>query len=81
MSKARENFVRLAERRTRRALKDIRLIGNLSNRSNYSWTEEDVGLMFSALETELRVARKRFSDEAERKRVIEFSLSSSEGQH
>ena len=42
MKGKRENFVRLAEGRVNRALKDIRLIGNLSNRSAYSYSDEDV---------------------------------------
>jgi len=39
MKGKRENFVRLAEGRVNRALKDIRLIGNLSNRSAYSYSD------------------------------------------
>ena len=38
----RSTFVKLAENRVSRALKDIQLIGNLSNKSNYSYTDEDV---------------------------------------
>jgi len=38
----RAKFVNLARKRVSRALKDIRLIGNLSNRSNYDFTENDV---------------------------------------
>ena len=33
MSKNRDKFVELAEKRVTRALKDIRLIGNLSNKT------------------------------------------------
>lgn len=74
MSKARENFVRLAEKRTRRALKALRLIGNLSNRSNYSWDVGDVAQIFTALESEMKAARQRFSNERRTKEEIEFSL-------
>lgn len=56
-----ERFVRLAEKRTRRALDDIRLIGNLSNESNYAWTADQVERIFDALESEVRAARARFS--------------------
>lgn len=79
MSKSRDNFVRLAESRTRRALKDIRLIGNLSNRSNYSWNDEDVATIFSALEAEMKVARQRFAEEPGGKLEVSFSLPSEEG--
>jgi hypothetical protein len=74
MSKARENFVRLAEARTRRALKDLRLIGNLSNRSNYSWRDDDVARIFAALDSELKAAKQRFLDAQRKKSEIEFKL-------
>jgi hypothetical protein len=38
---AREKFIELAEKRVTRTLKDIKLVGNLANRSNYSYTPED----------------------------------------
>ena len=37
-----EKFVRLAEARTNNALKQIELIGNLSNTSSYEYSYEDV---------------------------------------
>jgi hypothetical protein len=62
MEQKRSNFVRLAEGRVNRALRDIRLIGNLSNRSAYSFTEDDVKKVFKALQRELDAARARFGD-------------------
>tara|TARA_Y100000815_G_C13275207_1_gene474649 strand:- start:816 stop:1037 length:222 start_codon:yes stop_codon:yes gene_type:complete len=62
MDKKRENFVRLAEQRVNRALKEIRLIGNLSNRSAYFSTDEDVKKIFRALQKELDTAKARFGD-------------------
>ena len=53
-------FVEIAEKRVTRLLKDIRLIGNLSNRSNYSYDIEDVAKIFSAIESEIKTSRKRF---------------------
>ncbi len=58
----REKFVRLAEQRVNRALREIRLIGNLSNRSAYSSTEEDVKKIFRVLQKELDAARGRFGE-------------------
>lgn len=63
MKDKRENFVRLAEGRVNRALKDIRLIGNLSNRAAYSYNDDDIKKIFKALQRELELARSRFSDE------------------
>ena len=56
----REKFVRLANRRVNAAIKAIHLVGNLSNRSNYDYTEDDVRKIFAALNRELRQCRKRF---------------------
>ncbi len=62
MNEKRGNFVRLAEGRVNRTLKDIRLIGNLSNRSAYSYTEDDVKKIFRVLQRELELARSRFGE-------------------
>ena len=48
-SKSREKFVELAEKRVTKTLKDIRLIGNLSNKSNYSYSHEDVKKIYLTL--------------------------------
>lgn len=58
----REKFVKLAEQRVNRALREIRLIGNLSNRSAYSSTDEDVKKIFRVIQKELDAARSRFGD-------------------
>ena len=71
---SRESFVRLAENRTRKVIKNIRLIGNLSNTSNYSYSEDDVAKIFTVLETELRAARKRFREADGSSKEINFSL-------
>jgi len=56
----RQSFVRLAEARVRKALKSIQLIGNLSNRSNYDFTDEDISKIFKALNDEISACRRRF---------------------
>lgn len=56
-----EKFVRLAETRTQKALDAIRLIGNLSNRSTYEFSDSEIRQIFRALDEELKVARERFS--------------------
>lgn len=57
-----ERFQRLAERRVNRAIKDLRLIGNLSNRNNYDYTMDQVNKILTALKRELRELRARFDD-------------------
>ena len=56
-----EKFRRLAEKRVNRALKDIRLVGNLSNRATYDFTEEEVLKICEALENEVQTLRSRFN--------------------
>ena len=56
----RNKFVELAEKRVNRTLKDIRLIGNLSNKSNYSYTNQDVKKIMSALKEALDEMQARF---------------------
>ena len=47
-----ENFKRLAENRTNKIIDMLHLLGNLSNTSNYSYSEEQVKTIFSAIEQE-----------------------------
>ena len=57
----REKFIRLATNRVNNALKAIQIIGNLSNRGNYEYTDRDVEKIFTALSTEIKSCRERFS--------------------
>lgn len=65
MRDKRGKFVELAHSRVNRAIKDLRLIGNLSNRSAYAYGEEDVRKIFRALQKELDGAKARFGGEGE----------------
>ncbi|WP_417214987.1 hypothetical protein [Alcanivorax sp.] len=58
--KDREKFVHLAEKRVQRALKDIHLIGNLSNKSNYVYTDEDAKKIYKALNQAVQEMKARF---------------------
>ena len=53
-------FVELAEYRVNRARNYIRLVGNLSNRSNYDYTEEDAKKIYTALYKSLQEMKARF---------------------
>lgn len=63
-----ERFKRLAKQRGERALKDIQLLGNLSNSNNYQYTDSEVNKLFSILEAELRSQKARFRT-AKRKEI------------
>jgi hypothetical protein len=56
-------FERLAERRVSETMKKMRLIGNLANKRNYTYTEEHVRQILDALEAELRQVKSRFRQE------------------
>jgi hypothetical protein len=56
----RKKFVELAEKRVERTLKDIKLIGNLSNKSNYVYSDADVKKIYSALKKALDEMKLKF---------------------
>lgn len=56
----REKFVELAEKRVSNALKDIKLIGNLSNKSNYRYDQSDVRKITAALKKAVTEMNARF---------------------
>ena len=58
----REKFVELAEKRVNNTIKQIKLVGNLSNRSNYSYTEDDVKKIQRALKKALEEMISRFDN-------------------
>lgn len=62
MPNKRDKFVELAEARVTRTIKDIRLIGNLSNRAAYEFTDDDVRQIFRAIQKELDAAKLRFTE-------------------
>lgn len=55
-----EKFKRLAKQRGDRLLKDIHLLGNLSNGNNYQYSDEEVNKIFGLIESELRIQKARF---------------------
>lgn len=61
MRNKRNKFVELAEARVNRAIKDIRLIGNLANRSAYEYGDEDTKKIFRAIQKEVESAKARFT--------------------
>lgn len=58
----RAKFVELAQSRVNRAIGDIRLIGNLANRTNYEFDAEDAKKIVRALQKEVDALKTRFND-------------------
>lgn len=67
MSDKLEKFEKLAEKRVTEAIKKFKLIGNLSNRRNYEYTDEHIKQIVEALEYELKILKNRFKEETSSK--------------
>lgn len=58
--KKRDKFIELAESRVNKAIVNLRLIGNLSRKNNYEYTDEDVKIILNALDKELKSIKDLF---------------------
>ena len=57
----RTTFKRLATKRANRVVKNLSLLGNLSNKHNYIYTKSDIRSIFNAIEEEFHLAKSRFA--------------------
>ena len=55
-----KKFKELAEKRVNRAIKDLQLIGNLANKSNYSYTDTDARNIVRALKEATDEVKSKF---------------------
>lgn len=62
MRDKRAKFVQLANQRVTKALDQIRLVGNLSNRAAYDFTDEDTKKIVKALQRAVDAAKARLSE-------------------
>ena len=62
-----KRFKRIAEKRTDRVLNDVRILGNCSNKSTYSYTEEEVNKIFRTIDEELKHAKAKFKTSRSKK--------------
>lgn len=69
----RAKFVALAESRTVNAIRAIRVIGKLGNKSHYEYSEADVKKIGQALSKEIELLKSRLMDKGG-KTEIEFKL-------
>jgi len=53
-------FVELANKRVNKAIKNLQLVGNLANKSNYEYTEEQARKILKALQQEVDLLRQAF---------------------
>jgi hypothetical protein len=74
MRDKRSRFVDLAESRVTKATQTLRLIGNLANLNNYSYSEDDVQKIFSALDAEMKLLKAKFHTSLSKKANDGFRL-------
>lgn len=55
-----DRFARLAQPRTTNVLRSIRILGNLSNKSNYEYTPAQVSKIFGAIREQLDIVESKF---------------------
>lgn len=58
---SRERFKSLANVRVNKAIKILKLIGNLSNKQHYSYEDKDIKKIFSAIDNEVKIMKQKFS--------------------
>lgn len=56
-----EKFKRLATKRTNDVLEKLRVLGNLSVRNNYDYSQEEINKIFKSIDEQLKETKSRFS--------------------
>lgn len=72
MRDKRDRFVDLAEKRVNKAIKDIRLVGNLFNRNNYEYEDAEGQAILRALEQEMKALRLRFEQSRKNDQIFKL---------
>jgi len=65
MPSKRDKFVKLAEKRVSNALNNLRLIGNLANKTSYAYDQQDIDKIFRALNKGVGEAKSKFSSDGQ----------------
>jgi len=56
----RQKFKRLGISRVNKLLNQLRILGNLANKSYYEYNEDDINKMFRAIDSQLRLTKAKF---------------------
>lgn len=67
-----ERFRRLAESRGNRLIREISLLGNLANRKNYLYSDEEVERLFKPILEELEEVRALFDPDPTSTKKVRF---------
>lgn len=73
VSEKRAKFVELAQSRTANAIRSIRVIGKLGNKSHYDYSEADVTKIVRALNKEIDTLKSKMGDKSG-KDEVDFKL-------
>ena len=68
----RERFEKLAELRVNKVIDQLRLIGNLSDKRHYEYTEQEKKKIILAINNEFNKTKTRFEESS--KKIGEFKL-------
>ena len=58
----RERFENLAEKRINEVIKRLRILGNLSNKTNYDYEDDHIRQMFQVIDSEIKDLKDRFKN-------------------
>lgn len=68
MDNKKENFKRIAEKRTNKIIESISKLQNLTNTSFYDYTSEQVDAIFNAIQEELDKQKKIFEEDKKKEK-------------
>ena len=62
-----ERFVELGQKRMNKLITNMRLVGNLSDKSNYEYSDEQKKKIISTIDMEFKYLKQRFNNGQSRK--------------
>ena len=68
MDNKKDNFKRIAEKRTNKIIESISKLQNLTNTSFYEYTDEQIEAIFDAIQKELDNQKKIFEDDMKKEK-------------
>lgn len=60
MEQKKERFKRLATKRTNAVLKQLKILGNCSNRQLYEYSEDQIDKIFSTIDKKVKEIKNKF---------------------
>ena len=73
MKNREKKFIELAEKRMTRLIKQIKLVGNLANKSNYSYTHKQANKIIKTLNDEFNDVKHKFRN-GKKNKLSKFKL-------